>query len=146
MQNEYEQLFFDTLVSQLRALDQYGVWKDKSDADILIKKYVKTKEQLKKIPLIDDVDEAKIKEIRLIYQAIALAFEQRTKVMANVVMEMNHEGFGRAVVLAEKYVIADKSFKDAHRFHFRTLEKLVAQGGKQLEKAVGTYKQLSRKD
>jgi len=144
MQSKYEQLFFDTLVSQLRALDQYGVWKDKSDEEILEKKYVKTKEQLKKIPLIDDVDEAKIKEIRLIYQAIALAFEKKTNAMANVVMEMNHEGFGRAVVLAGKYVIADKSFKDAHRFHFRSLEKLVAQGGKQLEKAINTYNELEK--
>ena len=32
----------------IRALDQFGTWAKKSDAEILCEKYVKTKEQLKR--------------------------------------------------------------------------------------------------
>ncbi|MGB5866619.1 MAG: DUF269 domain-containing protein, partial [Arcobacteraceae bacterium] len=108
-----ENLFIDTLIGQVRALDQFGTWTNKTDEDILTEKYVKTKEDLKNIPVIADIDEMQVQDIRLIYQAIALAFEKKTGVMCSVVMEMSHEGFGRAVVIADKIVITNKFFKDA---------------------------------
>lgn len=137
---DYEAIFSKALVAQLRAQDTYGVWSKIADDDLLVKNYVKTKEELKEIPIIDDIKPEQIKAIRLIYQALAIAFEQQTNVMCSVVMEMSHEGFGRAVVIADKIVIIDKSFKDAHRFSFRTLEKLKDQGGKQLKRALEIYK------
>jgi len=137
---DYKEIFSKALVAQLRAQDTYGVWSKIADDDLLVKTYVKSKEELKNIPIIDDIKPEQTKAIRLIYQALAIAFEQQTNVMCSVVMEMSHEGFGRAVVIAEKIVIVDKSFKDAHRFSFRELDKLKTEGGKQLEKAVEIYK------
>lgn len=137
--NELEKLFIDTLISQLRAMDQFGTWAKKSDEELLSEKYVKSKEDLKNIPIIADIDEMQIKDIRLIFQSIALAFELKTGVMCSVVMEMSHEGFGRAVVLAEKIVITNKFFKDAHRYSFRTYDALVSEGGKMLENALEIY-------
>ncbi len=137
--NELEKLFIDTLISQLRAMDQFGTWAKKSDEELLCEKYVKSKEDLKNIPIIADIDEMQIKDIRLIFQSIALAFELKTGVMCSVVMEMSHEGFGRAVVLAEKIVITNKFFKDAHRYSFRTYDALVSEGGKMLESALEIY-------
>ena len=137
--NELEKLFIDTLISQLRAMDQFGTWAKKSDEELLSEKYVKSKEDLKNIPIIADIDEMQIKDIRLIFQSIALAFELKTGVMCSVVMEMSHEGFGRAVVLAEKIVITNKFFKDAHRYSFRTYDALVSEGGKMLESALEIY-------
>ena len=137
--NELEKLFIDTLISQLRAMDQFGTWEKKSDEELLSEKYVKSKEDLKNIPIIADIDEMQIKDIRLIFQSIALAFELKTGVMCSVVMEMSHEGFGRAVVLAEKIVITNKFFKDAHRYSFRTYDALVSEGGKMLENALEIY-------
>ncbi|WP_044419151.1 NifX-associated nitrogen fixation protein [Halarcobacter anaerophilus] len=130
-----KKLFTDTLVGQIRALDQFGTWVNKSNEDLLKEKYVKTKEELKNIPIIADIDEMQTQDIRLIYQAIALAFEKITGVMCSVVMEMSHEGFGRVVVFAEDIVLCEKGFKDAHRFSFRTLEKLEEEGEKLLIKA-----------
>ncbi|MBP1679749.1 MAG: NifX-associated protein [Proteobacteria bacterium] len=137
--NELEKLFIETLTSQIRALDQFGTWAKKSDEEILSEKYVKTKEQLKNVPIIADIDEMQIKDIRLIFQSIALAFELKTSVMCSVVMEMSHEGFGRAVVLAEKIVVTNKFFKDAHRYSFRTYEDLIKEGGKMLKDALDIY-------
>lgn len=132
-------IFTETLIGQVRALDQFGTWANKSSEDILKEKYVRTKEDLKNIPVIADIDEMQIQDIRLIFQAIALAFEQKTGVMCSVVMEMSHEGFGRAVVIANKVVITNKFFKDAHRYSFRTYEDLVASGNKMLDDAIEIY-------
>jgi probable nitrogen fixation protein len=137
-------LFLKELVKQVRALDTYGVWEKDSDEKLLADKYIKTKEQLKEIPIIADITQEQIKDMRLLLQALALAFEQKTAEMANVVIEMSHEGFGRGVVIADKIVIVDKYFKDAHRFGYPTIEKLIEEGDKMLERAVATYQELKK--
>jgi probable nitrogen fixation protein len=136
---EAKELFISTLMGQIRALDQFGTWSNKSDEELLKEKYIKSKEDLKNIPIIADIDEMQIQDIRLVFQAVALAFEKMTGVMASVVMEMSHEGFGRVVVFANKIVLCEKFFKDAHRFSFRTLEDLENEGEKYLIKAQETY-------
>ncbi|MBN2816504.1 MAG: NifX-associated nitrogen fixation protein [Campylobacterales bacterium] len=133
--------FTEELIRQLRATDQFGNWSKMSDEELLIKKYVKTKEDLKALPIIADIDEMLIGEIKMIFKAVALQFERKTGVMCNVVMEMSHEGFGRCIVIAGRIVLVDKYFKDAHRFSFRTIEKLYEEGDKYLENAYKTYTQ-----
>ena len=139
-----ENLFITTLIGQVRALDQFGTWANKDDKEILCEKYVKTKEDLKQIPVIADIDEMQVQDIRLIFQSIALAFEKKTGVMCSVVMEMSHEGFGRAVVIAEKIVVTNKFFKDAHRYSFRTYEDLLKEGEKMLDNAIEIYNQFKK--
>jgi len=134
-----KELFKVTLIGQVRALDQFGTWVNKSDEDLLVEKYVRSKKDLKNIPIIADIDEMQIKDIRLVFQAVALAFEKLTGVMCSVVMEMSHEGFGRVVVFAGKIVLSEKFFKDAHRFSFRTYDDLLTEGEKYLVRAEDTY-------
>jgi len=139
-----DSIFLKELVKQVRALDTYGVWERDSDEKLLTGKYIKTKEQLKEIPIIADITQEQIKDMRLLLQALALAFEQKTAEMANVVIEMSHEGFGRGVVIADKIVIVDKYFKDAHRFGYPTIEKLTEEGEKMLDKAIATYNEYKK--
>lgn len=134
--NLKENPFMAELIAQLRALDQFGHWSSMSDEELLAKKFVKTKEDLKNIPVIADIDEILIKEIRVIYQALATAFEKKTGEMANVVMEMSHEGFGRVLVTVGCVVLYDKHFRDAHRFGFRTMDKLIEEGDKMMKTAL----------
>jgi len=136
---ETKELFIKTLIGQVRALDQFGTWVNKSDEELLVEKYVRSKQDLRDVPIIADIDEMQIQDIRLVFQAISLAFEKLTGVMCSVVMEMSHEGFGRVVVFADKIVLCEKFFKDAHRFSFRTYEKLEDEGEKYLEKAQEIY-------
>lgn len=133
--------FTEELIRQLRAIDQFGNWARLSDEEVLTKIYVKTKEDLKQIPIIADIDEMLIGQIKMIFKAVALQFERKTGVMCNVVMEMSHEGFGRCIVFAGRIILVDKYFKDAHRFGFRTLEKLYEEGQNYLDKAHATYAQ-----
>lgn len=135
-------LFTEELIRQLRATDQFGNWANMSDEELLTKKYVKTKEDLKQIPIIADIDEMLIGEIKMLFKAVALQFERKTGVMCNVVMEMSHEGFGRCIVIADRIVLVDKYFKDAHRFGFRSLEKLYTEGDKYLKGAFETYEKF----
>jgi len=134
-----DELFIKTLNGQIRALDQFGSWDNKSDEELVALKYIKTKEDLKKLPIIADIDEIQVKDIRLVYQAYGLAFEKLTGVMCNVVLEMSHEGFGRAVVIADGIVIVDKYFKDAHRYGFRTFDDLKKEAQKVMEKALEKF-------
>lgn len=134
--------FTQELIRQLRATDQFGNWAKMSDEELLTKKFVKTKEDLKKIPIIADIDEMLIGEIKMIFKAVALQFERKTGVMCNVIMEMSHEGFGRCVVITDKIVLVDKYFKDAHRFSFRTLESLYTEGEKYLNNSFETYEKF----
>lgn len=134
-----KELFRKALVGQIRALDQFGSWDMKSDDELFTMKYIKTKEDLKSIPIIADIDDVQTKDIRLIFQALALAFETATGVMCSVVMEMSHEGFGRVVVIADKIVVVDKFFKDAHRFWYRTIEDLEIAGEKFLADGIKIY-------
>lgn len=129
------------IIRQIRALDQFGNWSRISDEELLIKKYVKTKEELKAVPVIADIDEMMINDIKMIYKAIALSFERKTGIVCNVIMEMSHEGFGRCAILSDRICIVDKYFKDAHRFSFRTLEALFEEGDKNLERALKVYEQ-----
>ncbi|MFA6191870.1 MAG: NifX-associated nitrogen fixation protein [Sulfurimonas sp.] len=133
--------FTQELIRQLRAADQFGNWSKMSDEELLIKKFVKTKEDLRSIPIIADIDEMLIGEIKMMFKAIALQFERKTGVMCNVVMEMSHEGFGRCIVFAGRIILVDKYFKDAHRFGFRTLEKLYEEGQNYLDKSHEVYTQ-----
>jgi len=132
-------IFKEQLISQVRALDSFGSWSKLSDEELLTQKYVKTKEDLKNTPVIADIDEMVIKDIRLIFEALALAFERQTGVMCSVIMEMSHEGFGRVAVIADNIVIGNKYFKDAHRFGYRTLEKLELDCENMIKKAIETY-------
>lgn len=43
-----KKLFIETLVGQVRALDQFGTWTGKSNEELIVEKYIRTKEDLKK--------------------------------------------------------------------------------------------------
>ena len=135
----YKDVFKKTMIAQVRALDLYGSWSKLSDDELLGNKYVKTKEQLKEIPIVADINEITKKDIRMIYEALALAFEKITGEMANVIMEMSEEGFGRVAVFSNGLVLVDKMHRDAHRFGYRELDKFIDEGAKMLEKAVNIY-------
>ena len=77
--------FTEELIRQLRATDQFGNWSKMSDEELLSKKYVKTKEDLKAIPIIADIDEMLIGEIKMIFKAVALQFERKTGVMLSLI-------------------------------------------------------------
>lgn len=123
------------MVVQLRAMDSYGTYDTWSDARVL-DPLVLTKERRKAIPVVGDPDETTISRIKAYYNAIAQLVEAQTGLLAVPVINLTHEGFGRALILVGKLVALDKTLRDVHRFGFDSLEVLAGEAQKQVDKAA----------
>ena len=133
------------MVVQLRAMDSYGTYDTWSDARVL-DPLVLTRERRKAIPVVGDPDETTVARVKAFYNALAQLIERDCGLLAVPVINLTHEGFGRALILVGKLVALDKTLRDVHRFGFDSLEALVAEAQKQLDKAsalVGEHRAVA---
>lgn len=133
------------MLKQLRALDTYDTYEGWSEEKI-IDPLVMTKERKRDIPIIGDPDETTLARVKSYYNAIASLIEQQSGLMAVPVINITHEGFGRAFVLVGKLIVVDKTLRDVHRFGFPTLEEMCLKTEQVVEKAVGlidTYRAVA---
>ncbi|MBV2133093.1 NifX-associated nitrogen fixation protein [Pseudomonas sp. MAP12] len=122
------------MVVQLRAMDSYGTYDTWSDARVL-DPLVLTKERRRAIPVVGDPDETTLSRVKAYYNALAQLIERETGLLAVPMINISHEGFGRALILVGKLVALDKTLRDVHRFGFDSLDALVVEAQKQLGKA-----------
>lgn len=130
-----ESPYIRQIVVQLRAMDSYGTydtWTDEKVIDPLIL----TKERRREIPVVGDPDETVVARVKAYYNAIAVSIEKECGLMAVPVINLTHEGFGRAMIIIGKLVVIDKTLRDIHRFGFDSVEKLVAEMEKMVTKAA----------
>jgi probable nitrogen fixation protein len=111
------------ILKQLRAIDTYDTYDGLTEAQI-IDPLVLTKERRREIPIIGDPDEITLARVKVYYNSIATLVEKKTKLMAVPVINITHEGFGRAFVIVGKLIVVDKILRDVHRFGFPSLEDL----------------------
>ncbi|MFB2834150.1 NifX-associated nitrogen fixation protein [Floridanema evergladense] len=123
------------IVRQLRAHDPYGTFRNWSD-ELILKPYVVSKEQKRKISVDGEVDPITKSRIITFYRAIASLIEQETGLLSQVVIDLSHEGFGWALVFSGRLLLVSKTLRDAQRFGFDSLEKLVAEGEKIAKSAI----------
>jgi probable nitrogen fixation protein len=123
------------MLKQLRALDTYDTYEGWSEEKI-IDPLILTKERKREIPIVGDPDETTLARVKAYYNAIASLIEKKTGLMAVPVINITHEGFGRAFVLVGKLIAVDKTLRDVHRFGFPTLEDLCVKTEQIVEKAV----------
>lgn len=129
------QPFVRQMVLQLRAVDSYGTYDNWSDEKV-VDPLVLTKERKREIPVVGDPDEVVISRLKAYYNALASTIEQRTGLMAVPVVNLTHEGFGRAFIVVGKLIALDKTLRDVHRFGFPSLEKLIEDSEKLVQKAA----------
>jgi probable nitrogen fixation protein len=137
--------FVRQMVVQLRAIDSYGTYDDWSDEKV-IDPLVLTKERRREIPVVGDPDEIVIARLKAYYNALATSIEKQTGLMAVPVVNLSHEGFGRAFVVTGKLIVLDKTLRDVHRFGFPSLEKMCEECDKLIDKAVmlvNTYREVA---
>lgn len=130
-----ERAFLEELVKQWRAQDLHGAWDKKRDLELLAP-YVVSKEARRNIPVIGVPSSEIVWRLELFYNAVGLAIERATGVMAQPMLKINHEGFGRVIVTAGRLVIVNKHLRDVHRFGFETLEKLSREGQKLVDAGI----------
>lgn len=139
-------LFLATLLRLIRAQDSYGAWEGKPDAELL-EPFIVTKEQRRAMPIMADPDPDVLARLEMFYNAVSLSLERETGMVASPMMKMHHEGFGRVLLTMGKLVVLSKYLRDVHRFGFESLEKLNAEGEKQVAAAldtINTYPEVAK--
>ena len=137
--------FIREMMRQMRALDSYGRWDNKSAAEVLAP-YMLDKEKRKTLPLIGDPDVALMSRIKAFYNAIAVLIEKECGLMAVPFVQITHEGFGRALITVGKLVAMDRTLRDVHRFGFDSLSKMKTEADKYLAVAIeiiGKYPEVA---
>lgn len=133
------------MVRQMRALDTYGTYDEWSVAKILAP-FVLTKEMRREIPVIGDPDEITLSRVKAFYNAIAAMIEKECGKMAVPMINLSHEGFGRAIITVGKLVVMDRTLRDIHRFGFPGMSKMKDEADKLLSVAleiVGKYSEVA---
>lgn len=133
--------FVQTLATLLHAHDRSGVWEGVPD-ERLLAPFIVTREQRRSIPLIGDPSPEILWRADLFYGAAALLIEKQAGRMAQPLVKVNHEGWGRAVIIAGKLVAVDISVRELHRFGFETVEALEERGMKLVRQGVDTIERF----
>lgn len=128
------------MLKQLRAIDTYDSYEGWSNEKI-IDPLVLTKERKRQISIVGDPDEITLARIKAYYNSIAALIEKKTGLMAVPVINISHEGFGRAFVMVGKLIAVDKVLRDVHRFGFPSLGELSEKTDQVITKAVGLIEQ-----
>lgn len=137
--------FAKEMVRQMRAIDTYGTY-DTWPVEKILEPFVLTKEKKREIPVVGDPDEIVMARVRAFYNAISALIEKECGLMAVPMLNLTHEGFGRAVITVGKLVVMDKTLRDVHRFGFPSLSKMKDEGDKLLSVAleiVGLYPKVA---
>lgn len=137
--------YIKEMVKQMRAIDSYGTYDDWTVEQILAP-FIKTKEERRQIPVIGDPDEEILARVKCFYNAIAVMIEKECGHMAVPMINITHEGFGRALITVGKLVVMDRTVRDVHRFSFDSLSKMKDEADKLLSVAleiVGKYPEVA---
>ncbi len=128
------------IIKQVRANDTHGQY-DRSPAAELIAPFIVTKEQKHQIPIVGDPDEETIERVKEYYNAISALVEEKTGLMAMPMINLTHEGFGRALITVGRLVVYDRTLRDVHRYGYNSVEQLESEADKALNGILGLIQQ-----
>ncbi len=137
--------FIVEMVRQMRAIDAYGNY-DKLSATEILEPFILTPDKKREIPIVGDPDELVVARIRVFYNAISALIESECGLLAVPLVNISHEGFGRALITVGKLVVMDRTLRDVHRFGFASLSKMKDEADKILSVAmelVGTHSKVA---
>ena len=138
--------FLKEMIRQMRAIDSFGTWDNAGNHEVL-DPFVLTKERKREVPIIGDPDELIMARVKAWYNGLAASIEQETGLMASPIVNLTHEGFGRAIIAVGKLIVSDKNLRDVHRFGFLSLEKMEQEATKiidQAAKLVETHREVAK--
>jgi len=128
------------MIKQLRAIDTYDTYEGWSEAKI-IDPLVLTKERKREIPIVGDPDDITLARVKAYYNSIAVLIEKKVGLIAVPIINISHEGFGRALITVGKLIVVDKILRDVHRFGFPSLEDMSVKTEQTLDKAIALLEQ-----
>jgi probable nitrogen fixation protein len=104
------------------------------------------KDQRREIPVIGDPDEQTLSRVKAFYNAISTLIEKECGLMAVPMLNITHEGFGRAFITTGKLVVMDRVVRDVHRYGYESLSKMKDEADKLLSVAlqiIGTHREVA---
>ena len=128
--------FIKEMVKQMRALDSYGTY-DGWTVERILSPYIVTKEMRRQIPVIGDPDEETLSRVKAFYNGISALIEKECGLMAVPMVNLSHEGFGRAIITVGKLVVMDRTVRDIHRYGYDSYSKMKDEADKFLSVALG---------
>jgi probable nitrogen fixation protein len=137
--------FIKEMVKQMRAIDSYGTY-DGWTVERILEPYIVTKEMRRQIPVIGDPDEQTLSRVKAFYNGIAVLIEKECGLMAVPMVNITHEGFGRALITVGKLVVMDRTVRDIHRYGYDTYSKMKDEADKYLSVAleiIGKYPEVA---
>jgi len=137
--------FIKEMVKQMRAIDSYGTY-DGWPVERILAPYILTKDQRREIPVIGDPDEQTLSRVKAFYNGIAALIEKECGLMAVPMMNITHEGFGRALITTGKLVVMDRTVRDVHRYGYDSLSKMKDEADKLLSVAlqiIGSHREVA---
>jgi probable nitrogen fixation protein len=137
--------FIKEMVKQMRALDSYGTY-DGWSVERILAPYIVTKEMRRQIPVIGDPDEETLSRVKAFYNGISALIEKECGLMAVPMVNLSHEGFGRALITVGKLVVMDRTVRDIHRYGYDSFSKMKDEADKYLSVAleiIGKYPEVA---
>jgi probable nitrogen fixation protein len=137
--------FIKEMVKQMRALDSYGTY-DGWTVERILAPYIVTKEMRRQIPVIGDPDEETLSRVKAFYNGISALIEKECGLMAVPMVNLSHEGFGRAIITVGKLVVMDRTVRDIHRYGYDSYSKMKDEADKYLSVAleiIGKYPEVA---
>jgi probable nitrogen fixation protein len=137
--------FIKEMVKQMRAIDSYGTY-DGWPVERILAPYILTKDQRREIPVIGDPDEQTLSRVKAFYNGVAALIEKECGLMAVPMMNITHEGFGRALITTGKLVVMDRTVRDVHRYGYESLSKMKDEADKLLSVAlqiIGSHREVA---
>lgn len=125
------------LLLLVRSHDSSGAWDAEPDAAIL-EPYIVTKAQKREIPMFGDPDPDILWRVTQYYAAIAWEVEKRTGKAVAPMMNIHHEGWGRAILTAGRLVVVNSHVRELHRFGFESVEQMSEKAEKLIAEGVAT--------
>lgn len=137
LQNDpiFESEFMLEMAKQMKAIDTYDTYNGWSTARIL-DPFVLTKERKAAIPVVGDPDEITMACVKAFYNAISTLIEKECRLMAVPMINLTHEGFGRAIISVGKLIVMDRTLRDVHRFGFKSFSAMKDEADKLLSVAL----------
>jgi len=127
--------FIKALILQIRGQDSYGFYRNWSD-ELILKAFIVPKKKKREISIEGEVDAATQARIAVFYRAVAARIEQESGLISQVLVDINHEGFGWALVFSGRLLLTVKTLRDAHRFGFESIEQLAEEGETLVQKGL----------
>jgi probable nitrogen fixation protein len=129
------------LLQLIRAEDRSGAYDMETDAD-LIAPFIVTKAQKRDLPMFDDPDPDILMRVGQFYAAVAWEVERRTGKPVAPLMNIHHEGWGKALLICGRLVAVNSHVRELHRFGFEDLATLIDKAGKLADEGVASIEKF----